>query len=57
MQNKITIALDMMSGDHGVNSSVPAAINSLKLYDDLILILVGDEGQINDFISDKTFIP
>ena len=53
MQKKITIALDMMSGDHGVDSSVPAAINSLKLYDDLCLILVGDESQITELISDK----
>ena len=43
----------MMSGDHGVDSSVPAAINSLKLYDDLCLILVGDESQITELISDK----
>lgn len=53
MHEKITIALDMMSGDHGVDSSVPAAINSLELYDDLFLIFVGDEKKINHLISSK----
>ena len=41
MHQKITIALDMMSGDHGLSASVPGAIKSLKEHDDLFLILVG----------------
>lgn len=54
MQQKITIALDMMSGDHGLSASVPAAIESLKSHNDLFLILVGDKNLIlplipNDF--------
>ena len=43
MQETITIALDMMSGDHDISSSVPAAWSILKKHNDLSLILVGDE--------------
>ena len=53
MHHKITIALDMMSGDHGVSSSVPAAIESIEKFDDMFLILVGDQDKINPLISDK----
>ncbi len=53
MQQKITIALDMMSGDHGVSSSVPAAIESIKKFHDIFLILIGDKDQINPLIPDK----
>ena len=53
MHQKIAIALDMMSGDHGVSSSVPAAIESIEKFDDMFLILVGDQDKINPLISDK----
>jgi len=53
MQQKITIALDMMSGDHGVSSSVPAAEEALLKFHDLFLILVGDDKEINNLLSDK----
>ena len=53
MHQKITIALDMMSGDHGVSSSVPAAIESLEKFDDIFLILVGNQDEINSLMSDK----
>ena len=43
----------MMSGDHGVSSSVPAAIESIEKFDDMFLILVGDRDKINPLISDK----
>ena len=54
MHQKITIALDMMSGDHGASSSVPAAIDTLERFNDIFLILVGDQKKINAFLSDKT---
>ena len=54
MHQKITIALDMMSGDHGASSSVPAAIDTLEKFKDIFLILVGDQNEINTFLSDKT---
>ena len=53
MQQKITIALDMMSGDHSVSSSVPAATESLEKFNDLYLILVGDQNEINSLLPDK----
>ena len=53
MQQKITIALDMMSGDHSVSSSVPAATESLQKFNDLYLILVGDQNEINSLLPDK----
>ena len=52
MHQKITIALDMMSGDHGLSASVPGAIKSLQEHDDLFLILIGDEKLILPLIPD-----
>ena len=53
MQSNITIALDMMSGDHGVKASVPAAFSALLAHQDIFLILIGDKSSIEDNISDK----
>lgn len=41
-----TISLDAMGGDYGVEVVVPAALSALKKYDDLNLILVGDQAKI-----------
>jgi glycerol-3-phosphate acyltransferase PlsX len=46
MNSLIRIALDAMSGDHGFSVVVSAALEALKQYDDIVLTLVGDEGQI-----------
>ncbi len=46
MSADITIALDAMSGDHGADTVVPAAINILKRRPDLQLILVGDQAYL-----------
>lgn len=46
MTSVYTVALDAMGGDFGLSVVVPAAISSLKEYDDLALILVGDEEKI-----------
>lgn len=43
---KITIAIDAMGGDHGVEVTVPAALSVLKKYENLYLILVGIEDAI-----------
>ena len=51
MQETITIALDMMSGDHDISSSVPAAWSILKKHNDLSLILVGDENKIEKLLD------
>jgi glycerol-3-phosphate acyltransferase PlsX len=46
MSAGVTIALDAMSGDHGHDAVVPAALTCLDRYPDLSLILVGDRRQI-----------
>ncbi|MED5502654.1 MAG: phosphate acyltransferase PlsX [Pseudomonadota bacterium] len=53
MQKTITIALDMMSGDHGLESSVPAALKSLSKHQELNLILVGDKDKISKILKDS----
>ncbi|WNO61165.1 phosphate acyltransferase PlsX [Rheinheimera sp. MMS21-TC3] len=40
---KLTLALDMMGGDHGPRSTIPAAIAAIEEYPELHLILCGDE--------------
>lgn len=46
MSNQITIALDAMGGDHGPKVIIPSAIDALKEYNDLVLVLVGDEAVL-----------
>ena len=46
-----TIALDAMGGDHGVTVVVPAAVAALRRHPGLCLILVGDEGHIQDALA------
>lgn len=46
MRGEYRIALDAMGGDHGLSVVVPAALSALKQYQDIRLILVGDETQI-----------
>ena len=51
MDSHYRISLDAMGGDHGLSVTVPAAIEALKQYDDISLILVGDETQINEHLQ------
>jgi glycerol-3-phosphate acyltransferase PlsX len=51
MSARVTVALDAMGGDHGPAVIVPAAIDSLLQHDDLSIILVGDEGELNQALS------
>ncbi len=48
---KVCVALDAMGGDHGPTVVVPAALEVLKNYSDLSLILVGDEGVLTEVLS------
>ena len=41
-----TISIDVMSGDHGVDIAIPAALAVLDRYEDTALTLVGDESRI-----------
>lgn len=43
---KAKIAIDAMSGDHGLSVTVPAAIQALKKFPDIHLILVGRQEAI-----------
>lgn len=47
----LTISLDAMGGDHGVDVVVPAALKVLDEHDDLYLILVGDQDAIREELS------
>ena len=46
MTGTTTIAIDVMSGDHGPVVTVPASKHFLKRNQDVRMTLVGDEGQI-----------
>ncbi len=46
MTRTVTLALDAMSGDHGHTVVLPAALNALKAYPHLKLILVGDQSVL-----------
>ncbi len=45
------ISLDAMSGDLGPEAVVPAALDALGTFDDIELVLVGDEAQIRERIG------
>lgn len=51
MSAEITIALDAMGGDHGADTVIPAALNTLKHRDDVSLILVGDRVQLEAHLA------
>jgi glycerol-3-phosphate acyltransferase PlsX len=42
----ITLAVDAMGGDHGPKVTIPASIKALSKYDQLHIILVGDQSAI-----------
>ncbi len=42
----LTVAVDAMGGDHGPPVTVPAALRSLALHEDLRIILVGDQNTL-----------
>jgi glycerol-3-phosphate acyltransferase PlsX len=47
MLTNLTIALDMMGGDYGPRSSIPAAVRAVNTHENLTLILCGNEKVIN----------
>lgn len=51
MSAKYRIALDAMSGDHGLDVVIPAAFEALKQYNDIALILVGDEEKVQAVLA------
>ena len=45
---KLTLALDMMGGDHGPHSTIPAALAAVCEFPELQLILCGDEALLTE---------
>lgn len=52
MNNTVSVAIDAMSGDNGPQVTIPAALDALRKFDDVRLILVGDEREISDRLSE-----
>lgn len=52
MSAKYRIALDAMGGDHGLSVIVPAALEALQQYNDISLVLVGDEQKIQAALAE-----
>lgn len=52
----ITLSVDAMGGDHGVKVTVPAVIEALQKFNDLRVILVGDQTQIQQALTDANFV-
>ena len=42
----IKLSIDAMGGDHGIDSTVPAAIDVLDSHANVKLVLVGDESRL-----------
>jgi glycerol-3-phosphate acyltransferase PlsX len=53
MTESVTIAIDVMSGDHGLSETLPAALASLAEIQELSLLLVGDEASIKQDLGDN----
>ncbi len=53
MANPVTIAVDAMSGDHGVDTTVPAALAMLRSRAELQLILVGKRELIEPHLAGR----
>ncbi len=51
MSQDISIALDAMGGDAGLEMVVPAAITALNEHPDVGIILVGDETQLGEAVA------
>ncbi|WP_025385409.1 phosphate acyltransferase PlsX [Legionella oakridgensis] len=49
--NTITIAIDAMGGDHGLNIVIPACVRAVRNNPDLKLLLVGDQQQVTSHLN------
>jgi phosphate acyltransferase len=47
----LTLALDAMGGDHGPHVTVPAALQALRLYPSLHIIMVGNKAKIDTYLQ------
>jgi glycerol-3-phosphate acyltransferase PlsX len=51
MSNEISIALDAMGGDSGLDVVVPAAITAVNQHPDVQILLVGDEAKLQPAVT------
>tara|TARA_R110002167_G_scaffold115127_1_gene289168 strand:+ start:1459 stop:2460 length:1002 start_codon:yes stop_codon:yes gene_type:complete len=51
----LRLAVDAMSGDHGLRSSIPATVSALNLNSDLHILLVGDKPSITLALAGEKF--
>ncbi len=49
--NTITIAIDTMGGDHGLDIVIPACVRAIRNNPDLKLLLVGDQQQVANHLK------
>lgn len=49
----IKIAVDANGGDYGVNTTVPAAMEAVKKYKDIEIVLYGDEEKIKPLLTNS----
>ena len=54
MSTTISVAIDAMSGDKGLDITIPAALDMLGQFNDTELILVGDENQITSRLAESS---
>ena len=52
----IRIGIDANGGDFGCKTTVPAAMEAIKLFNDIEIVLYGDEKQIKPLLTDSTRI-
>jgi phosphate acyltransferase len=50
LASRVRIAIECMGGDFGLSSTLPAAVNAVKIFPDIELVLVGDQQDIASFI-------
>ena len=49
----IKIGVDANGGDNGVNTTVPAAMMAIKEFDDIEIVLFGDEEKIKPLLTNN----
>ena len=52
----IRIGIDANGGDNGVQATVPGAMRAIKMFDDIEIVLFGDENKIKPLLTDSTRI-
>jgi len=56
-ENPVRIALDASSGDRGLEVNIDAAVDAISQTERLEIVLVGRQGDINDYLDKRKFRP